>query len=126
MRAVILAIVLAFGVSAANAHEMTPTYPTLVPSHVDGLLKATMQMFNRRADVEYYEVGVFDENFEPVPFVTAYNIFKLDYQSHTSFDIYIRASDRDRAAYICSRSKIRKGSEIRTAVSSKICSKIKK
>lgn len=109
----------------AYGHEMVPTYPRLEVSHVDGLLKTTMKMFNKRADVEYYEVGVFDKDFNPVPFVTAYNIFKLDYLSHTTFDIYIRAADRDRAVYVCSKSKLRKEDTTRTAISSKICSKFK-
>lgn len=108
-----------------QAHEMVPTYPRLEVSHVDGLLKATMKMFNKRADVEYYEVGVFDKDFNPVPFVTAYNVFKLEYLGHVTFDIYIRASDKDRAVYVCSKSKIRKDSNTKTAISSKICSKFK-
>ena len=108
-----------------QAHEMVPTYPRLEVSHVDGLLKATMKMFNKRADVEYYEVGVFDKDFNPVPFVTAYNVFKLEYLGHVTFDVYIRAQDRDRAVYVCSKSKIRKDSTTKTAISSKICSKFK-
>ena len=83
-------------------------------------------MFNKRADVEYYEVGVFDKDFNPVPFVTSYNVFKLEYLGHVTFDVYIRARDKDRAEYICSKSKIRKDSNTKTAISSKICSKIKK
>ena len=109
----------------AYGHEMVPTYPRLEMSHVDGLLKTTMKMFNKRADVEYYEVGVFDKDFNPVPFVTAYNVFQLPYLSHTTFDIYIRAQDKDRAVYVCSRSKLRKDSNTKTAISSKICSKFK-
>lgn len=106
-----------------QAHEMVPTYPRLSTSHVDGLLKTTIKMFNKREDVEYYEVGVFDKDFNTVPFVTAYNVFKLEYLSHTVFDIYIRAKDRDRAVYVCSRSKIRKDNNSKTAISSRICSK---
>ena len=109
----------------AYGHEMVPTYPRLEVSHVDGLLKTTMKMFNKRADVEYYEIGVFDENFNPIPFVSAYNVFKLEYLGHVTFDIYIRASDKDRAVYVCSKSKIRKDSNTKTAISSKICSKFK-
>jgi len=121
LKYIILGIMLALPV---HAHEMVPAYPEMRPAHVDGLLVTTMKMFNKRADVEFYEVGVFDENFQPVPFVTAYNVFKLEYLGHTTFDIYIRAQDRNRAMYICSRSKIRKGSATSTAISSKICSKI--
>jgi hypothetical protein len=122
LKYILIGIMLALPV---QAHEMVPTYPRLEQSHMDGLLKTTMKMFNKRADVEYYEVGVFDENLMPVPFVTAYNVFKLEYLGHVTFDIYIRAQDRDRAVYICSRSKIKKDRQTKTAVSSKICSKIK-
>ena len=122
LKYIIVGLLLALPV---QAHEMVPTYPRLEISHMDGLLKTTMKMFNKRADVEYYEVGVFDKDFNPVPFVTAYNVFKLEYLSHTTFDIYIREQDRDRAVYVCSRSKLRKGSGVDTAISSKICSKFK-
>jgi len=113
--------------SAVFAHEMTPTYPKLEPSHLDGVVKTTMEMFNKRQDVEYYEIGVFDKDFNPVPFVTSYNIIKLSYLGHVTFDVYIRKADKDRAVYICSKSKLRKddNGSVRTAVSSKICSKIK-
>ena len=108
-----------------QAHEMVPAYPRLEQSHMDNVLKATMKMFNKRADVEYYEVGVFDKDFNPIPFVTAYNVFKLEYLGHVTFDVYIRASDKDRAVYVCSMSKLRKDSNTKTAISSKICSKFK-
>ena len=123
LKYIIFGILLA--ASPVFAHEMVPTYPRLEQSHMDGVLKATLKMFNKRADVEYYEVGVFDENFEPVPFVSAYNIFKLEYLGHVTFDVYIRKADKDRAQYICSRSKIKKDSTTKTAISSRICSKLK-
>jgi hypothetical protein len=109
----------------ASAHEMTPTYPKLGPSHLDGVYKTTMYMFNKRADVEYYEIGVFDKDFNPVPFVTSYNVIKVRYLGHVTFDVYIRKSDVNKAVYICSRSKLRKDASVRTAVSSRICSKFK-
>ena len=105
---------------------MTPTYPKMQPSHLDGVVKTTMQMFNKRQDVEYYEIGVFDADFNAVPFVTSYNIIKIKYLGHVTFDVYIRKADIGRAHYICSRSKLRKDKSVRTAVSSLICSKIKK
>jgi len=113
-----------------SAHEMTPTYPKLEPSHVEGVLKTTMEMLNKRKDVEYYEVGVFDKDWKNVPFVTSYsiskqNIIELKYLSRVRLDIYIREKDKDRALYICSKSKIKKEDEIRTAILSRICSKIK-
>lgn len=109
----------------ASAHEMVPTYPKLKISHIDGLLKTTMTMFNKRSDIEYYELGVFNKDFEPIPFVTSYKVMKIPYLSTVTFDVYIREQDKYNAVYICSRSKIRKEDAVRTAVSSRICSKIK-
>lgn len=109
----------------ATAHEMTPTYPTLEPSHLDGVYKTTMEMFNKRQDVEYYEIGVFDKDFNPIPFVSSYHVFKLKYLGHVMFDVYIRKEDVKNAVYICSKSKLRKEDSVRTAVSSRICSKFK-
>lgn len=107
------------------AHEMTPTYPKLAPSHLDNVYKTTMEMFNKREDVEFYEIGVFDENWNAIPFVTSYNIIKLRYLGHVAFDVYIRKDDVSRAEYICSKSKLRKDGNTKTAVSSRICSKFK-
>ena len=109
----------------ALAHEMTPTYPKLSPSHLDNVYKTTMEMFNKRADVEYYEIGVFDKDWNPIPFVTSYKIIKLRYQGHVTFDIYIRKEDVSKAEYVCSVSKLRKDSSVKTAISSRICSKFK-
>jgi hypothetical protein len=124
MRYIIFAITLMIS-TMASAHEMVPTYPKLKISHIDGLLKTTMTMFNKRSDIEYYELGVFNKDFEPIPFVTSYKVMKIPYLSTVTFDVYIREQDKDNAVYICSRSKIRKEDAVRTAVSSRICSKIK-
>ena len=109
----------------ASAHEMTPTYPKLIPSHIDGVYVTTMEMFNKRADVEFYEIGVFDKNFKPIPFVSKFTVLKLRYLGHISFDIYIRKEDVSAATYVCSISKLRKEDKSRTAISSKICSKFR-
>jgi hypothetical protein len=120
-----LVLLLMLVASPLFAHEMTPTYPKLEPSHLNGVVKTTMQMFNKREDVEFYEIGVFDKDFKPIPFVTSYNVIKIEYLGHVTFDIYIRKQDQSRATYICSKSKLRKKDTVRTAVSSRICSKIK-
>jgi hypothetical protein len=104
---------------------MTPTYPKFEPSHLDGVYKTTMQMFNKRQDVEYYEIGVFDEEWNSIAFVSAYQIFKIEYLGHVMFDVYVRKADIPKVEYICSVSKLRKDAVVRTAVSSKICSRIK-
>ena len=56
--------------SNAVAHEMTPTYPKWKVSYIEGVKTTTMKMVNKRKDVEWYEIGVFDEEWEPIPFVT--------------------------------------------------------
>lgn len=111
--------------SEAFAHEMTPTYPKLRPSHLDNVYVTTMEMFNKRNDVEYYEIGVFDKDMKPIPFVSKYTVINLSYLAHVQFDVYIRKQDVGIATYICSTSKIRKDAKTRAAVSSKICSKFK-
>ena len=126
MKQFVMGILLAIVSSSAYAHEMVPTYPTLVPSHLDGIVKTTVQMFNKREDVEYYEIGVFDENFKPIPFVTSYSIIKIEYLGKATIDVYIRRKDIEKATYICSQSKLRKDDTSRTAVSSMICSKFRK
>ena len=109
----------------ALAHEMTPTYPKLEPSHLDNVYKTTMEMFNKREEVEYYEIGVFDAEWKPIPFVTKYEIIKIRYLGHVTFDIYIRKQDVSRATYVCSMSKLRKDAKTKTAIASRICSKFK-
>ena len=119
-----LAIIISWAVQA-TAHEMTPTYPKLRPSHLDNVYVTTMEMFNKRQDVEYYEIGVFDGEWKPIPFVSKYEIIKLKYLGHVKFDVYINNDDKKRAVYICSKSKIRKEEITRASIDSRICSKFK-
>lgn len=124
MKYIIAALILAIS-SAAYSHEMVPTYPELTISHIDGLQKTTMTIFNKRAEVEYYEVGVFTKEWEPIPFVSNYKIYKIPYLSTVSIEIYIRKEDKNRTTYICSMSKLRKKQMTRTAIKSRICSLVK-
>ena len=72
------ALLLAFlSAHKATAHEMLPANPVMRLSYVDGVLQTQMQLFNKRQDVEFYEVGVFDEDWNPVSFVTGYRIIRL-------------------------------------------------
>ena len=47
--------------SPVYAHEMVPTYPKLEPSYMEGLYKTSLTVFNKRPEIEYYEIGVFTE-----------------------------------------------------------------
>jgi len=111
--------------SEAIAHEMTPTYPKLRPSFAEDIYTTSIDLFNRRQDVEYYEVGIFDKDFKVVPFTTIYKIVKVSYLSKVNINVYIKAKDVNKAVYICSQSKIRKEQDVRTVVASRICSKFK-
>jgi hypothetical protein len=84
-----------------------------------------MELFNSRKDVRYYQIGVFDADFNPIPFATAEKIINIPYLSRKKVDVFIKLTDARRAVYICSKSKLlSKGSAI-TSISSRICSKIK-
>ena len=108
-----------------KAHEFTPTYPTLKQSYLPGILYVTMTLFNKRENVEYYELGVFDENWEAVPFVSMGNpIIKIEYLQKREINIYITEKNKERAKYVCSKSKLVVDGTAKTSVSSRICSKI--
>jgi hypothetical protein len=121
-----LALIIALFAATAQAHEMVPTYPRFEPSYMEGIHRLTMHMFNKREDVEFYEVGVFDENFAPIPFVTSYRLMKIVYLGHVTFDVYVREGDVSRTRYICTKSKLRKDDSSVAIVASRICSKIKR
>lgn len=109
----------------ANAHQFTPTYPKLEPSYVEGILEAKMVLFNRRNDVEYYELGVYDAEWNPVPFTSTSKLIKVAYLETKRIDVYVRNSDRRRVVYICTISKLSANSKDATLISSRICSKVK-
>lgn len=124
MRGVVLAAALFLAATSVVAHELTPTYPKLKPAFVDGLLVTRMSMFNAREDVEYYEIGVFDLLWKPIPFATTTKILKVPYGSKADFDLYIRKEDAKKAAYACTLSKLRSDKPSFAIISSKVCSRL--
>ena len=108
------------------AHEMTPTYPELRPSYVDGLNSTTMKLFNRRDDTIYYEISVFDKDWNEVPFATQDKLIKIGYLEKVDFEVFIRNGDSDKVEYICTTSKLLKSDIGKAAIMSRICSKIKR
>lgn len=111
---------------AVNSHDLVPTYPEIKESHVTGIYQANLSTWNKREEIEYYEIGVFDQDFEPVRFATIEKVVRIKYLSKKKFSVYIKEADLDRAMYICTTSKTRKENITRTIVSSKVCSKIKR
>ena len=119
MKAILLLALLPFG--NAMAHEMTPTYPVFTESFMAGISVTTLNLFNKRTDVSYYEIGVFDDEWEPIPFVSQYTIIPMEYLDTLAFDVYVSNLSLGSVEYICSVSQVQAGA----TVSSKICSRIK-
>lgn len=125
MKFLLFFIVLALGGKQVWAHEFTPAYPTLEQSYMDGVLVTKMLIFNRRQDVNFYELSVFDGQWNPIPFAATDKIVEVKYLQRKYVEIYIREKDRSKAVYICSKSKLQGEGGMITMVSSRICSKIK-
>ena len=104
---------------------MRPTYPSWQISHIPDVKVVRMELFNKRADVEWYEIGVFDVNFKPLPFVSRYSVMKIPYLTQVKFDVYVTEANSIGAEYICSISKLQASEDNRPMVSSKICSRFK-
>ena len=120
-RLVVLFLLLSFSTSA---HEMTPAYPEVKPSHVTGVVRVEMSLFNSREEIQWYQIELFDLNWTNIPFASSYRIINIGYKERKSFDVYIRKADMDEAVYLCTTSKVRKSSKSRTLVTSRICSRL--
>ena len=121
-RSVILLLLLCGSVAA---HDMRPTYPTWRISHIPDVKVTRMELFNKRADVEWYEIGVFDVNFKPLPFVSRFRVLNIPYLTQVKFDVYVTEANSIGAEYICSISKLKASKNNMPIVSSKICSRFK-
>lgn len=111
----------------ASAHEWTPTYPVPTMSHYPNVMRVEMKLFNGREDIEYYEIGVFDEEWNKTPFALSNGktMIRVKHNTRKEIDIFIRQKDLPRAIYICSRSKPLAENKTKTMLFSRICSKIK-
>ena len=108
----------------ATAHEMTPTYPQFRMSYIPDIAVTEMRLFNKRKDVEWYEIEVFDGEWNRIPFVSSHKVMQLNYLEQVDIEIYMRNKDLDRVLYICSTSKLRRDNTS-NKISTKICSKVK-
>lgn len=85
-----------------------------------------MVLYNNRKDVNYYEVSVFDKEWNKVPFSTGSdNIVKVSYLQRKPIKVYIRKKDVGKDMYVCSRSRSIVEGDKQTFLASRICSKIK-
>ena len=117
---IFLGLVLA---SSVYAHELTPTYPEFRSSYMDGVGSVSLTLFNRRNDVSYYQIDAYDEEWNEIEFASSYKIVEIEYLQRKTFEVFMRYSDKPK--YVCTTSKIQKGNETATVISSRICSKIK-
>lgn len=124
IRALLCLMLMAFPFSL-TAHEMLPTYPKFTPAYIKGLYETNIRMFNKRKDAEYFEISVWDEDWNPIPFATSTNVVKIPHLGRVQFDVYVRAEDLKQVEYICSKSKLNKESSVRTAVVTRVCSKVR-
>ena len=111
--------------SSVAAHDMTPTYPEWKMSFIPTAKMTTMQLFNKRQDVEWYKIDVLNKDFEVLPFVTRYKILNVQYLNRVKFDVYISNEYLNDAEYICSTSKLRGNDSFEPIVESRICSRLK-
>ena len=123
MKALLL-LLLASG--SAMAHELTPTYPKLTPSYIPGVMSTHVVLWNARQDINYYKVDVLDANMNPVSFIaTGGDLKKVDYLGRAHIEVFVRQEDQDKATFICTESKLKRGAAQKSLVASKVCSKIK-
>jgi len=108
------------------AHDFTPTYPKLETTHQSGVLKASMKLFNKRNDIRYYRVGVFDSEWNKIPFiVSGGKVINVEYLDTKRFDVYIQESRRKDVTYICTKSLTLQDGSTKSIMASRICSKVK-
>ena len=108
------------------AHELTPTYPKLTPSYIPGVWSTHVVLWNARQEISYYKVDVLDADMQPLSFIsTGGDLKRVDYLGRSHIEVFVREEDKDKATYICTESKLKKGSAQRSLVASKVCSKIK-
>ena len=124
MKRLLTAVAVLLLAATAQAHEWTPTYPKFEQSFLDGIVVTTMSLFNKRKEIEYYEITVFDGKWQPVPFASTSKLVHVSYLETANIDIYIREVDCERIEYICTESKILTDDTSQTGVTSRICSKV--
>lgn len=117
--------VVAMLASVSNAHELTPTYPQLKPSVIEGAVVAEMKLWNRRKDVRYYEITVHDKDWNNVPFAAVERLMHVEYNEMVNFGVFLKKESVHKVTYICTTSKQLKEDVESTGLMTRICSKIK-
>jgi hypothetical protein len=111
--------------TTAQAHQFTPTYPKFEQAFVEGVVQTKLELFNKRQEVEYYQLGVFTGDWQPVVFASENKLIHVKYLETKKINVYVRIQDVSKVTYICTESRHRREDATATVISSKICSKIK-
>jgi hypothetical protein len=122
-RSLLLIGILTLFSKSVLSHEMAPTYIKFVPSHINNVYKTSITLSNKRKDNNYYEINVFDKNWNKVNFVSGEKIMYLPYLSKKSVNIFVKDIDVNKVTYVCSLSRLLKSKSKDAALESKICSK---
>jgi hypothetical protein len=108
-----------------SAHQLLPTYPVFETSFVEGVRVTKLELFNKRQDVKYYELGVFTGDWKPVAFASENKLILSNYLETKRINVYVRDRDVRNVVYICTESKLGRDNTQNTLVSSRVCSKIR-
>lgn len=125
IRNALLILTTALTTAVSFAHQMTPTYIKLSRTSNQEVLQTTVTITNRRNDVNYFELSVFNDEWKPVPFATFQRVIEIPFSKSKSASVYIKRTDSIEVAYVCSSSKIVKVEQTKPIVISKVCSKMK-
>lgn len=121
----VFVLLMVFSGVFAEAHQFLPTYPKFEVSFIEGVYYTKMELFNKRKEIDYYELQVYDGEWNQMPFASESKIIHINYLETKKINVYIRKEDLKKVVYICTESKIKKQDVQTTTISSKICSKIK-
>lgn len=126
MLKLLLVICLCLFSTTSRSHQLIPTYPVFTTSFVEGVVQTKMELFNSRREVEYYELNVFDAQWKPVQFASEEGkVLRIRYLETKRINVYVKVEDLKSVVYICTESRLRREDVTGTAVSSKICSKVR-
>ena len=107
------------------AHQFLPTYPKFQYSFIDGVMYTKMQLFNKRKEVEYYELSVYDDNWNKISFASETKLIRISYLQTKDVNVYVKKQDLFKVTYICTESKHQRENVQVAVIATQICSKVK-
>ena len=84
-----------------------------------------MQLFNKRKEVEYYELSVYDDNWNKISFASEAKLIRISYLQTKDVNVYVKKQDLFKVTYICTESKHQRENVQVAVIATQICSKVK-